>query len=299
MKNNQTMDRRSEYLVQTDQLENDLDSPNLRVFDCAVEALMNPDAKAKLPFLYRSGRARFEDGHIPGAGFLDLIADLSDPSAALPFTAPTGAGFADAMGASGVGAGDRVVLYSTTEPIWAARVWWLLRAFGFDNAAVLDGGWDKWVTEGRPVSTDPNAYPSRNFDARQRHDAFVAKDTVLAAIDNPAACTINALPTPVFAGTGGPVFGRPGRVAGSTSIPFTSLHDPDTGTYLPNEQLRATFEAGGVADAERIITYCGSGVAATNDALALTILGYDNVAVYDASMSEWGPDSSLPTEHDR
>jgi thiosulfate/3-mercaptopyruvate sulfurtransferase len=296
MKNDQTTDLRPKYLVQTDQLESDLDSPYLRVFDCAVEARLNPDAEAKLPFLYQSGRARFEEGHIPGAGFLDLIADLSDPSAALPFTAPTEAAFAEAMGASGVGAGDRVVLYSTTEPIWAARVWWLLRAFGFDNAAVLDGGWDMWATEGRPVSTEPSAYASRNFEARQRHDAFVAKDAVLAAIGKPGACTINALPAPVFAGTGGPVFGRPGRVAGSTSIPFMSLHDPDTGTYLPTEQLRSTFEAAGVGDAEQIITYCGSGVAATNDALALAILGYDNVSVYDASMSEWGHDVDLPMD---
>jgi len=294
--NNQTVDHRSRYLIQTDQLENDLDSPNLRVFDCTVEARPNPDPKAKLPVLYRSGRAGFEAGHIPGAGFLDLIADLSDTSATLPFTAPTEAGFAETMGASGVGSEARVALYSTTEPIWAARVWWLLRAFGFDNAAVLDGGWDKWAAEGRPVSTEPSTYASRDFDARQRDDAFVAKDAVLAAIADAGTCTINALPAPVFAGTGGPVFGRPGRVAGSTSVPFMSLHDPNTGTYLPTKQLRATFEAAGVGDAEQIITYCGSGVAATNDALALAILGYDNVSVYDASMSEWGHDVDLPMD---
>ena len=100
----------------------------------------------------------------------------------------------------------------------------------------------------------------------------------------------------IFEGSGGPVFGRKGRIAGSRNVPFGALHDPDTGTYLPAAQLWAKFDAVNAGKADKIITYCGSGIAASNDAFALALLGYNNVAVYDASLSEWGFDETLPIE---
>ena len=126
--------------------------------------------------------------------------------------------------------------------------------------------------------------------------SFVGKDEVLAAIGDRGVRLVNALPPPIFAGSGGPVFGRKGRIADSVNVPFGSLHDPDTGAYLPADQLRDKFDAVHVDSADRIIAYCGSGIAASSDAFALALLGYDNVAVYDASMSEWGYDESLPME---
>lgn len=290
--------RRSLHLVETDWLERNVGSPDLRIFDCTVTARPNPDADARSPVVYETGRGGFDDGHIPGAGFLDLIGDLSDPSGPLAFMAPSEERFANAMSAAGVAEGTRVVLYSATEPIWATRAWWLLRAFGFTNAAILNGGWGKWTAERLPVSTEPCAYEPTQFVARPTPGCFVDQETMLAAVGDERVRTINALPAPVFAGTGGPVFGRKGRVAGSVSVPFASLHNPDTGTYLTAEQLRAAFDAVDVDGSEKIITYCGSGVAATNDAFALVMLGYENVAVYDASMSEWGHDASLPMESD-
>ncbi len=285
-----------EYLVETDWLEQHLNDPELRVFDCTVDARMNPEPESKFPFVFESGSTRFDEGHIPGAGFLDLLGELSDTSSELPFMMPSEQQFADAMGKAGVGDGARVVLYGTAEPIWAARVWWMLHAFGFDNAAILNGGWAKWSAEGRPVSRQACAYLPTRFTARQRPAAFVGKDDVLAAVGDRSVCTINALPAPVYAGAGGPVFGRKGRVVGSVNVPFGSLHDPETGAYLPASQLREKFDAVGAGDAKRLIAYCGSGIAASNDAFALALLGYDNIAVYDASMAEWGHDESLPME---
>ncbi len=288
--------RRSELLVETEWLEQNLGDPDLRVFDCTVIATLNPDRDAKFPFAFESGRARFNEEHIPGAGFIDLLVDLSDTSSDLPFTMPPARQFADAMGRAGVGERARVVLYGATDPIWAARVWWMLRSFGHDNAAILNGGWAKWSAEGRRVSSAACAYSPVRFATQVRPGYFVGKDEVLAAIGDDGVRTVNALPAMVYSGAGGPVFGRKGRVSGSVNVPFASLHDPDTGAYLPAGRLREKFDAVGAGVAKRIIAYCGSGIAASNDAFVLSLLGYDNVAVYDASMAEWGHDESLPME---
>ncbi len=288
--------RRPEYLVETDWLEQHLDDPGLRVFDCTVIAKPNTKTDGGFPFVFENGRGRFNETHVPGAGFLDLLGALSDASSPLPFPMPAAAQFAEAVGNAGIDDASRVVLYATAEPIWAARVWWLLRAFGFDNAAVLNGGWAKWRAEGRPESARPCAYPPGCFSAQPRPRAVVGKAEVLAAIGDPTVCTINALPTPVYTGVGGPVFGRRGRIAGSANVPFTALNDQHTGAYLPADRLRAEFDAVNAGDAARIVAYCGSGIAAANDALALALLGYENVAVYDASMAEWGYDETLPME---
>jgi thiosulfate/3-mercaptopyruvate sulfurtransferase len=292
--------RHPEYLVETDWLEKHLDDPDLRVFDCTVIATMKAEMEVgkDFPFAFESGRARYGEGHVPGAGHLDLLGELSDTSSPLPFMMPSEKQFADVMSKAGVGDGARVVLYGTAEPIWAARVWWMLRSFGFDNVAILNGGWAKWSAEGRPVWKEVPNYPKAKFVARPRPGAFVGKDDVLAAIGDNSVCTINALPTMIYEGTGGPVFGRKGRIVGSRNVPFGALHDPDFGTYLPAAQLRAKFDAVHADKADKIIAYCGSGIAAANDAFALALLGYDNVAVYDASLSEWGFDETLPIEAD-
>src|SRR5690606_34261538 len=129
-----------------------------------------------------SGRAQYDQGHIPGAVFADLIDDLSDPDSPLRFTLPSAERFAAAMGTLGVGEGTRAVLYSTDSPQWATRLWWMLRAFGFDDAAVLNGGFGKWKREGRPVSTEPGKYPPARFVPHPRPGLFVGKEDVAAAI---------------------------------------------------------------------------------------------------------------------
>lgn len=288
--------KHSKYLVETDWLESHLDDSNLLIFDCTVSAHPNPDKSARFPFVFTNGITNFGEGHIPGAGFLDLLGNLSDRTSELPFLMPPEHQLASAFANAGISDDSRVVLYGTTDPIWPARVWWMLRSLGFDNATILNGGWQKWRAEERPTSSKGCTYSPGLFTARARPGCFASKENVLAAIGKKDVCTINALPSMIYSGEGGPVFGRKGRIAGSVNVPFSSLHDPDTGAYFPADQLQEKFQTVGVDDAVEIIVYCGSGIAASDDAFALALLGYDNVTVYDKSMAEWGYDASLPME---
>jgi len=281
-------DQQPQYLVETDWLEENLGSPDLRVFDCTAIPGINPDEEMRkqFPVSARSGKENFDNGHIPGAGFIDVPDKLSDKSSRIPMMMLPEKQFVDVITRYGITDSSHVVLYSSGA-MWATRVWWMLRAYGFDNASVLNGGWKKWTAEGRVVSTEPCAYLPGSFTARPRCNTVVSKDDVLAAIGDSTTCLIYAHPS-------APVFGRKGRILDSEYIPATSLHDPETGVYLATRQLKKIFDRVNTENAEKIITYCGAGIAATNNAFALTLLGYQNVAVYDGSMCEWGNDESLP-----
>lgn len=283
---------RPHLLVETDELAAKLDDPALRILDCTVFLRPLPDWSE---YRAESGRAQYERAHIPGAVFADLIEDLSDPNRGLRFTAPSAERFATAMGRLGVGEGTRAVLYSTDSAQWATRLWWMLRAFGFDDAAVLNGGFAKWQREGRPVSTGAETYPPARFVPRPRPGLFVGKEDVAAAIGDPKACIVNALSAEQHRGEGGITYGRPGRIPNSVNVPARSLFDSD-GRFLPADQLQTAFSDAGVTDGRRVVTYCGGGIAATGDAFALTLLGRDDVAVYDASMQEWAKDPAAPME---
>ena len=173
----------------------------------------------------------------------------------------------------------------------------MLRNYGFDNAAVLNGGFAKWAREGRPVETGPaRARPAAKFVVREDRKLMVGKEAVQGAIGDGAVCTINALSAEQHAGSGGNTYGRPGRIAKSVNVPAAALIDPQSGAFLPPAALRAKFDAVGAFDKERVITYCGGGIAASADALALVMLGHPDVRLYDASMSEWANDPALPME---
>jgi thiosulfate/3-mercaptopyruvate sulfurtransferase len=244
-----------------------------------------------------SGRARWEAAHIPGAGFLDLTGELSDPGSRFRFMLPPPEQFAAVMSAHGVGDGTRVVLYDGAGSIWAARLWWMLRAYGFADAAVLNGGWRKWTLEGRPTSTAPAAHPPARFVARPRESVLVGKEAVLAAIAAGDACLLNGLSEEQHRGTAPTVAGgRPGRIPTSRSMPASDLVDPVTHAFLAEPELRARLEEAGATSASRVIAYCGGGIAASGVAFALALLGREHVSVYDASLEEWATDPALPLE---
>jgi thiosulfate/3-mercaptopyruvate sulfurtransferase len=281
-----------EYLMETAWLADHLTDPDVVVLDCTTHLIPNPATTYDVV----PGREDFERGHIPGAQFCDVSRDVSDTSQTLRFMRPSAEAFAAAMRRFGVSSGTRVVTYSTANVWWASRVWFLLHEFGHDNAAVLNGGWQTWARENRPVETGAGApRPEGDFRVTHERGLMVGKDDVAAAIGNGAICTINALAPAQHAGSGGNSYGRPGRIAGSVNLPAAHLLDLETNTFLPADELRRKFEAIGAMD-RAVVTYCGGGIAASADALALIMLGHTDVKLYDASLSEWAKDPALPME---
>ncbi len=278
-------------LVSSAWLADNLGDPDLRVFDVTVH--LRPAANG--PYRIESGRADYEAAHIPDAAFLDMARDLSDPDAPTTFTMLALDRLAGALGTAGVKRGGRVVAYTTTTPMWATRLWWMLRSSGFDEVAVLDGGFVKWTAEGRAVEAGARAYPPTDLLLTARPGTWADKRAVLAAIGDGAVCTINALSPSVHSGESAMNYGRKGHIKGSRNVPYAALLNAD-GTYRNDAELRSLFAAVGAFERPRVICYCGGGISATMEALALTRLGHPSVAVYDGSMSEWSRDPDLPME---
>jgi thiosulfate/3-mercaptopyruvate sulfurtransferase len=282
----------SAALISTEDLARRLGAPGLRLFDCTTYLKPGPDGR----YIAESGRANYDKGHIPGAAFLDLQGELSDPASKLRFTLPPLDALAKSFAAKGVGHGSFVVLYSHASPVWSSRIWWMLRAVGFDDAAILDGGLDKWKAEGRPLSSESASYPPGTLSLRARPEIFVDQSAIKGAIGDPATLTLNALSLDQHKGSGGVTYGRAGRIAGSSCVPAASLLAADK-TLKPVAELRAAFDSVGARPDRRVLVYCGGGIAATYDAFVLTaVLGHKNVAVYDNSMQEWANDTSLPMQ---
>ncbi|MBM3643631.1 MAG: sulfurtransferase [Alphaproteobacteria bacterium] len=280
------------HLISTDDLARRLGAPALRVFDCTTYLKPRPEGG----YAVETGLANYRTGHIPGAAYLDLHNDFSVQGTPLRFTLPPLADLVQRFAAAGIGHGTQVVLYSHASPVWATRFWWMLRAVGFDDAAVLDGGLDKWKAENRPLETEVRQHPAATLQLRARPEVFVAKDAMKGAIGRADTLTLNALSHEQHKGTGGVAYGRAGRIAGSSCVPAASLMGPDK-ALKPIAELRAEFEGVGATPGKRTLVYCGGGIAATLDAFVLTaVLGHTDVAVYDNSMQEWSNDPSLPME---
>jgi thiosulfate/3-mercaptopyruvate sulfurtransferase len=284
-----------EALVTTAWLQDNLEDANLRVFDCTTYLIYTPGTGK--PYRVESGRADYAEGHIPNSAFLDLQADLSDTGSPFRFTILPPEELASRFAAHGIGDGNRVILYSRENMQWATRIWWMLRYVGFDNAAILDGGWNAWAAEGRPISTDNVRYPSAALTPKPRPELFVGKVETRDAIDDPSTCTINALAADLHSGSNDR-YGRPGRIPKSVNVPAADLQTGPAKQFASPVDIQARFALVGANKDKRIIIYCGGGIAATLDAYLLHQLGYENLAVYDNSMSEWANDAALPIETD-
>lgn len=274
-------------LVTVEWLSQHLEDPDLVVLDCSVN--IEPDGSGG--FRVVSGRAKYEDGHIPTAGFADLMGELSDGESTLRFAVPEPEQFAAAMSALGIGDDSKVVLYDSSNSAWAARVWWMLRWIGFDRAAVLDGGLTAWTSDGRELSTEGANRPPGKLTLNLRPGLIVDRDEMLAATADDSVNIIDALSEAQYRGETSR-YARPGHIKGASNVPVTSLMD-ETGRYRPQEELDALFEAD---PDSRTIAYCGSGIASSATAFTLTRLGYKDVAVYTASLQEWTADPTLPME---
>ena len=201
-------------LVSTEWVAAHLDDPDLRIFDATVH--LRPATPG--PYVIESGRADYEAAHVPGAAFADLVTDLSDTASKLNFTRPVAGQLAQALGRAGARRGAKVVVYSSTTPMWATRLWWLLRSAGFEDVAVMNGGLAKWSAEGRVVEAGTRAYPPADLSLVERTDAWADKAEVLAAIDDGGVYTINALAPSVHSGEAAMSYGRKGHIKGSINV---------------------------------------------------------------------------------
>jgi len=273
-------------VVATEWLAKRLGESDLRVVDGTWHM---PQAK-------RDARAEFEAAHVPGATFFDIDA-ISDRSTTLPHMLPPAAQFETAVGALGIGGGDRVVVYDVHGVVSAARVWWTFRAFGHDAVAVLDGGLRKWGAEGRPVERGAASPRPATFTARPRPELVRDLEAMRANIGSRAAQVLDARSAGRFAGTEPePRAGlRGGHIPGSLNLRYETLYEAD-GTLKSPDALRGAVAGAGVDLGRPIVTTCGSGVTASVLALALYLLGRRDVAVYDGSWSEWGGRTDTPIE---
>ena len=268
-------------LVSTQWLADHLGADELVVVDASVRT-----EGVGTSTQWQGARDAYEQhGHVPGARYADLVHDFSAADSDLPFTRPGAEQFESAARTLGVTASSTVVVYDDGVGEWAARLWWIFRAFGFDDVAVLDGGFTKWRDEGRPVRvgplrTVPDTSGAEPFLAGEERPVWADHDRVLRAVrgEEPAAVVLAAPPSAL--GTE-----HPGIVPGSTTITTDDVVDPASNTLRRRPALAEVFAP--VLGADEIVTYCGVGSAACVDALALTVLGHDRVRVYDGSLAEW------------
>ena len=269
-------------VVTTEWLAGELGADDLSILDCSMfMAAMGRDAAAE-----------FAAAHIPGAQFLDLDA-VSDKAHPSPHMLPPAAQFGAAMAALGVDRGNRIIIYDNSPLRSSARGWFMLRHFGAEKVAILDGGFGKWLAEERPVESGISvARHGARFEAAQRPDV-VDKAALLAGVDEPV---VDARPRPRFEGSEpDPRAGiATGHIPGARNLPLGELYNPD-GTFKAPDQLRAAFAAAGVDPDLPFVASCGSGVTANRIIVAARLAGGGGKArLYDGSWSEWGADPATP-----
>lgn len=271
-------------VVSTGWLAERLGTPSLRVVDGSWH----------MPAEARNGREEHLQVHIPGAVFFDIDA-IADQTTDLPHMLPTPDAFAKAAGALGLSRDADIVVYDVHGIRSAARVWWTLRAMGYDKVHVLDGGLRKWLAEGRPVES--GAVTPTTVEVAPKFDPGLvrAADDVRQILASGAARMVDARSAARFTGEAPePRAGlQSGHMPGAANVPWEKVI-ADDGTLRPPAELTAVFEAGGIDLAAPIVTTCGSGVTASVLALALARLGLERTAVYDGSWTEWGGLADAP-----
>jgi thiosulfate/3-mercaptopyruvate sulfurtransferase len=249
------------------------------------------DASWHMPASGRNGREEYLQSHIPGARFLDIDA-LSDRQNPAPHMLPSAEVFASAMGELGIGSSDRIVVYDNSPLRTAARGWFMLRHFGAQNVGILDGGFQKWVAEGRPVESGQPESRKARFDTQQRRSEVVTKQDILCGNHEPL---LDARGKGRFEGS--ETDPRPGvesgHIPGARNLPYSALYRED-GRFKSADELRRLFEGAGIDPERPFVASCGSGVTANSLIFAAHLLGNDRTQLYDGSWSEWGADPATP-----
>ena len=275
---------RGPYTITPDELEALLGAPELRIVD----------GSWYLPAQNRDAKAEFASARIPGAVFFDLDA-ASDQSSPFPHMLPAPAGFATTAGALGISETDDIVIYDGPGLFSAPRIWWAFRVMGAKRVRVLDGGFDRWKADGRPVETGEPEAPRRAVFKPDFNAASVADiDDIRGTIKSGAEQILDARPHDRFTGqTPEPRPGlRGGHVPGAKSLPIAEL--TENGRLKDIDALRQIFAGLAVGEDRPAITSCGSGVTAAVISLALETAGHPAHRLYDGSWAEWGQAEDAP-----
>jgi thiosulfate/3-mercaptopyruvate sulfurtransferase len=302
----EVLDLSAHPLVETSWLAEHLSDEHVRV----VDARWRGDG---------TSRALYRQGHVPGAVHLDWQHDLS-------YTDERGVGylllqpepFAAVMESAGIDDETRVIAYADMDYSGAARLWWALRLYGHEQVAVLNGGWDRWIAEGRPVSSEEPRPPRSRFTPRTYPNLLATSSEIKSALAEAESKVrlVDTRPAEQFAGLaiwtplgsrflppGLPEMAlsdlrvmRGGHIPGAIHLHASQFLDPVDWTYLPPPTLAAIAREAGLQPEQRIITYCGSGISASLGLFALHLAGFPDVALYDASWEEWGTDPAFPIE---
>ena len=287
--------RNPESIVSCEWLSKNLNNENIRIYDCTTY-LHYRDNDPTLPYIVESGRKNYEFCNIMNSSFLDLHLDLSDKASPFRFTLPKLEILAESFKKQGIGSDYHVILYSRNGAQWSARIWWMLRAVGFDRASILDGGFNQWQKKNLPTSKGNLTFSESDFVFSPRNNIFVNKDAVFEAIDHPKFIILNSLTADIHNGEN-PRYGRAGRIPTSINIPFHELLDDETGKFKKFDELLKIFQNNNISRDSCVLNYCGGGIAASLEAFVLYQLGFENITIYDNSLHEWaGIDQTLPME---
>jgi len=237
-------------------------------------------------------RGGYEAGHVPGAVYLqpEAIRDANNP----PTFLPTPAAFESMMARLGISNTTRVIAYDERGGIYAARLWWILNAFGHTNVALLNGGWIKWTAEQRPTATNAPSVPAAQFHATPRPEWVATASDVVAAIGKPNAKILDARTAAEIGGQNIGNVRRGGFVPSSIPVYWEDLLDAKAKTFKPADELKTIFESHGILPSQQVIAYCLVGMRASVDLFALHLLGYENLRNYYGAWEEWGNRDDLP-----
>ena len=290
----------SQAIVECDWLEAQLASlsirPSIRIFDCTTYLHFTDDHPEK-PYEVKSGLTEYQKCHIPNSAYLDLQADLSEAHSPYRFTLPELEDLAKRFSECGIGAPFHIILYSRNGMQWATRIWWMLHLLGYNKVSILNGGMAEWLHQALPTETGITRFEKADFPANTSSKLVVFKEDILKALDTKTCILLNALTSDIHAGKS-TRYGRKGRIPTSLNIPFHDFLTSDTGKLIAPEQARQRLLEQKITPDQKIIHYCGGGIAATLNYFVLYQLGYLDMALYDHSMSEWAMDAALPIETD-